>query len=341
MLLQITPFVFESPRNGRDPAGRVLKMTANRYWTNESVTNDEGFTLIFAHCIGAHKEQWEPVIEQTFRTQQFKPRHQRVREAWAFDWQNHGDAALLNRDLLVSNRAYAAYEWGAAIASFVRSPRMHGKRIVAIGHSAGAGAMLVALKAIPLPKIPYVLVVLVEPTVTSPAMFYRHIVDSVTAVVAATMMRRERWRSRDEAFAWLGRRAPWKLWDKRVLRSFVEHGLVDTPDGDVTLKCNRRQEASAFPDVHPHFSAVNELTRIGRNVPIHVVWGSRSELVPRIVQDSLSDASEGRHVASITRLEGGHMIVQEAPDRIASAICSALDAASSHVGVDSPARSRL
>lgn len=86
-----------------------------------------------------------------------------MREAWAFDWQNHGDAALLNRDLLVSNRAYgvcaspspiwpsylsfanavplAAYEWGAAIASFLRSSRMHGKRIVAIGHSAGAGAM--------------------------------------------------------------------------------------------------------------------------------------------------------------------------------------------------------
>lgn len=78
-----------------------------------------------------------------------------------------------------------------------------------------------ALKAIPLPEIPYVSVVLVEPTVTNPAMFYRHIVDSVTAVVAATVMRRERWRSRDEAFAWLERRAPWKRWDKRVLRIFV------------------------------------------------------------------------------------------------------------------------
>ncbi|KAJ7015807.1 Alpha/Beta hydrolase protein [Mycena alexandri] len=328
MRLQTTPLVLEYSRNGRDPSGRVLKMTTNRYWTNESIINDEGFSLIFAHCIGAHKEQWEPVIEQTFRTQQSKPKHHRVREAWAFNWQNHGDAALLNRDLLVNNRAYGRHTNGAPQSPvFFRSPRMQGKHIVAIGHSAGAGAMLVALKTIALSNIPYVSLVLVEPTMASPAMFYRHIADSVTAVVAATMMRRERWRSRDDAFTWLARRAPRKRWDKRVLRSFIEHGLVDTPDGDVTLKCDRRQEASAFPDVHPHFSAVNELTRICRDVPIHIVWASRSKLIPRIVQDSLSDASEGRHVASITRLEGGHMIVQEAPDRIASAICSALDTA--------------
>lgn len=107
------------------------------------------------------KEQWEPIIEQTFQLQQGKARHQRVREAWSFDWQSHGDAAVLNRELLETNRAdgvcasllcvsafwvylyfvLAAYEWAEAISTFVRSPRMQGRRIVGVGHSAGAGAM--------------------------------------------------------------------------------------------------------------------------------------------------------------------------------------------------------
>jgi hypothetical protein len=51
------------------------------------------------------KEQWEPIIEQTFQLQQGKARHQRVREAWSFDWQSHGDAAVLNRELLENSRA--------------------------------------------------------------------------------------------------------------------------------------------------------------------------------------------------------------------------------------------
>lgn len=47
------------------------------------------------------KEQWEPVIENLFILQQKKmDRAHRIREAWSFDWQNHGDAAVLNRQLL-------------------------------------------------------------------------------------------------------------------------------------------------------------------------------------------------------------------------------------------------
>ncbi|KAJ7109569.1 Alpha/Beta hydrolase protein [Mycena crocata] len=340
MNLQTTPFVFHCPSNAYNPPGRVLKMTVNRYCVGDSASNEEGFSLLFAHCIGAHKEQWEPIIAQIFRMQQTKPLHQRVREAWSFDWQNHGDAAVLNRELLASSRAggVSAFEWAEAIAAFVRSPRMQGKRMVAIGHSAGAGAILLSSKDVPIPVLPYAAFVLVEPTVATRAMFERHILDSQPAVVAATTMRRARWRSRAEAAAWLAQRRPWRGWDAQVLRIYVDSGLEDTPDGGVALKCDRRQEASAFPDVEPHFAAVDELARVCRAVPVHLVWATRSDLVPRRVQDSLSDASAGRVVASITRVEGGHMarfslqfphlleLVQEAPNHITAAICSALDA---------------
>ncbi|KAJ7079902.1 Alpha/beta hydrolase family-domain-containing protein [Mycena epipterygia] len=335
-------------------------MTAKRYCTSESASNDKGFSLIFAHCIGSRtfiavscpisrlmpvtdKEQWEPTIERIFRSQQSKPRHQRVREAWAFDWQNHGDAAILNRELVASTRqmGVSAYEWAEAIAAFVRSPRMHGTRIVAIGHSAGTGAIVMSLKGIPVSALPYVSVLLIEPTIATPEMFYNHIEPIMPTIIAATTMRRDCWRSGADAYEWLKRRAPWKKWDPRVLRMLTEHGLAATPDGQVALKCDRRQEAASYPDVDPHFDAAHEIARVACAVPVHIVWANHSELVPKIVQDSLCDVSEGGRFASITRLDGGHFILQEDPDRIALAICSALDG----VGVDlvprGPTRSRL
>jgi hypothetical protein len=114
--LQIKAFVFDNPSrlNQSDPG---LKTTAKRYTTAYSAQNREGLTLLFTHCIGSRtilpyfacfvdeyfrkdKEQWEPTIQRLFHTQQFKDRPHRIREAWSFDRQNHGDAAILNREAL-------------------------------------------------------------------------------------------------------------------------------------------------------------------------------------------------------------------------------------------------
>ncbi|KAJ6543407.1 hypothetical protein DFH09DRAFT_928645, partial [Mycena vulgaris] len=120
----------------------------------------EGFSLLFSHCIGGHKELWEPVIEEIFRLQQVKASPQRVREAWAFDRQDHGDAAILNREALDGTQdigiwvtpspvdidhipVFSGTNGGTAIAAFVRSPSLQGRRTVAIGHSAASGAMQV------------------------------------------------------------------------------------------------------------------------------------------------------------------------------------------------------
>jgi hypothetical protein len=58
--------------------------------------------LITERCILAFsdKEQWEPVIEKLYKLLQKLDKAHRIREAWSFDWQNHGDAAILNRQLL-------------------------------------------------------------------------------------------------------------------------------------------------------------------------------------------------------------------------------------------------
>ncbi|KAJ6571401.1 Alpha/Beta hydrolase protein [Mycena capillaripes] len=275
MPLEITSFVFDCPQNVKDAPGRVLKMAAKRYCTRESARDSNGLVLLFSHCIGAHKEQWEPTIQRIFEL-----RSSEVSEAWAFDWQTHGDSAILNRELLKTSPT--ASEWSEGIAAFVNSPRMRGKRIVPIGHSAGGGTMVLTIRDTPLSAIPYASLILIEPTVIPRELFYRHIEDRMSQmefVVAATTSRRERWNSREDANSWLSWRLPWDSWDPRVLRILSEHGLVDTPDGGVMIKCDRQQEALSYIDVESHFAAAQELSRISSTVPVHFIWGSESPLV--------------------------------------------------------------
>ncbi|KAJ6506825.1 Alpha/beta hydrolase fold-1 [Mycena sanguinolenta] len=342
----ITPLVLDCPPQPRDPPGHVLKMTAKRYWTAESASNEEGFSVLFAHCIGSHKESWEPTIFHTFRSQQAlnTPRHLRMREAWAVDWQNHGEAAVLNRAMLEEYRkgGVSVYEWADALAAFVRSPRLQGRRIVGVGHSAGAGAMVLALQTHPFTHA----LLLIEPTIATPAFYHATMAAGTPALEAATLLRRDRWPSRRDAADWMKRKLPSRKWDKGVLDLFIEHGLTDTPDGSVKLKCDRRQEALAFPDVHPHFDAAAALARMmstnakrgGRGVQVHLVWARGSELIPKAIQDALSGTCAG---ASVTKVEGGHSLPQESPLRVAHALVGVLGSVG--VGADAvpPERSRL
>ncbi|KAG5716857.1 hypothetical protein E4T56_gene3418 [Termitomyces sp. T112] len=132
MALHIDSFTFRI-------AATDLQSTAKRYTSRFSSRN--GLTLLFAHCVGSHKEQWEPTIEQIFRLQQQKDQRDRIREAWAFDWQSHGDAAIINARVLDSRKdAVSPSEWALALESFVES-HLRGHRIVALGHSAGTCAI--------------------------------------------------------------------------------------------------------------------------------------------------------------------------------------------------------
>lgn len=156
----------------------ALKMSAKRYTYALSDRNTHGLTLIFAHGIGSRrfqlnllqlralivyypvidKEHWEPVLQHIFQLQNSKGESYRIREAWSFDWQNHGDSAVLNYAALKAQKpgvckffksyhftvhwlSSAIYEWTPAITAFIRSPRMKDHRIVPLGHSAGASAM--------------------------------------------------------------------------------------------------------------------------------------------------------------------------------------------------------
>ncbi|KAJ6498272.1 Alpha/beta hydrolase fold-1 [Mycena vulgaris] len=322
MQLEISPFVFTCPQNAHSAPGTFLKMTAKRYSTRESSANVEGLTLIFGHGVGAHKEIWEPIIEDIFRLKQ----HQCVREAWALDRQDHGDAALLNCEELVRSRPHGvlSYEWAEAIAAFACSPRMQGHRIVPISHSAGAISMVGSTKFMNVRNSPYVAMILVEPSMVAAELDpYKE--GGIEALTAAIRVRRDTWTSREAAHQWMQSRYPWNIWDPRVLRAHADHGLEETPDSKVTLKCDKLHEANCYMDKYAHFDSVDQVGRVCRTLPFHIVWGDRDEIVPEAGRGSISDRSQGRFVASITRMEGGHMLVQENPTQLAFEICCLLD----------------
>ncbi|KAJ7624819.1 Alpha/beta hydrolase fold-1 [Roridomyces roridus] len=323
--MQTEQVVFNCPDNVLNPPGRTLKMCAKRYWRAATSEDDSGLTLLFVHGIGANKEQWEPTIDGVLCRLPCP-----VREAWAVEWQTCGDSAVLNREVLSASpgRAYlsvSAFEWSEAIAEFIQSPYLQGRRIVLVGHSAGAVAAVLTLKHLTPSSV--AALIQIETTATFREDYYRKIEDrlpGLEAVVKATRNRRETWSSRDEALEWMKARIPWKLWDPRVLRGLVDHALESIPGAGpgVRLKNDRKLEAITFPHVEPPFAAAEELQRISTFVPVHFIWASGATLVPDFMRESF----ESRKIAaSVRMLEGGHMIVQEKPDAVAEAICAILN----------------
>ena len=59
-------------------------------------------------CYALDKEQWEPILDKVWSSagSEFS-----IREAWALEWQSHGDSAILNEEVL-----------GAADSKFVCTP---------------------------------------------------------------------------------------------------------------------------------------------------------------------------------------------------------------------------
>lgn len=90
------PLTFEEYRFDPRPQFPFL-ITMKRYPNLEDEA--DGSTLILVHGTGFHKEVWEPVIERIF-AENAKPKGLPIRDAWAIDAPNHGDAAALNAVLL-------------------------------------------------------------------------------------------------------------------------------------------------------------------------------------------------------------------------------------------------
>lgn len=167
-MMNIEPFILPSPPT---PSGQPLSVAAKRYRYGGK-TPPNGITLLLFHGLGQRersvvlpaplyayrrldKEQWEPILDKLFTLQSAKSAFQQIREAWSFDWQSHGESAVLNEDAVKddpkSARTFSGYSpqdlsfipstaldlWGYAIAQFLKSGLFTGRRLVGIGYSFG------------------------------------------------------------------------------------------------------------------------------------------------------------------------------------------------------------
>lgn len=111
--MDVETFLLETPPV---VGSKSLTMAAKRYTYRDGDAARDGVTLLMFHGLGQRessttpdsldltlyqdKEQWEPVIEKLYALRSDTASSSQIREAWSFDWQSHGESAVLNEKAL-------------------------------------------------------------------------------------------------------------------------------------------------------------------------------------------------------------------------------------------------
>ncbi|KAJ7613563.1 Alpha/beta hydrolase fold-1, partial [Roridomyces roridus] len=316
--IQVSSLIFDPTPDSEN----ALKLTATRYIPRS--TTPHGSTLLFVHNSGGHKEQWNPTLEQLFARQKFAQLN--IREAWAVDWQSHGEAGQINSVQLENRGPVSLYEWATAIAAFLRSDHLRGHSIVGVAESAGSSAMLLATQHFLPHSLPFKGIIIIEPIMASREYYRNFGAERDRAMAVATAIvkgLRTSWSTREEAFEYMRNHIRWKKWDLRVLRSHVDHGLYESPTGEIF--CNNQPELCSYQEIPPHLDAVDQYRKIAPLIPIHFIFGQKNSFASPEAQQSIFDPEHNIRPSSVQHVRNArHLVLQENPDGLATAICMAL-----------------
>ncbi|KAI0363646.1 alpha/beta-hydrolase [Pilatotrama ljubarskyi] len=295
-----------------------------------------GVTLLFFHCAGSHKEAWEPTLDAMVSVLESRAEGSPIREVWAFDMQSHGEAACLNHKALEESGAKLSVEdYAEGFQAFCASGTLVNHRLIAIGHSLGATAMLLALME-KNPPVTFESMILVEPALITKVVYDEHLEEregALKTMSIAIMKRRDTWNTREEAKEYFQKRFPWMIWDPRIIDRYVRHGLreIQVEEGGVkvtkvTLCCTKLQERMAYTyesgSDAPHFRVVAWLQSLSPPPKMHFISGERADLVPEYIHKSMIDLGIFSSVQKVPA--AGHFVVQEQPDGLGKAIAQAL-----------------
>jgi len=325
-----------------DPRPRYpLVSTVKRYncqgLYSDDDDNKDAVTLTLAHGTGFHKESWEPTLEELndiLRSQSsLSTGGVKIRDVWSIDCPNHGDAAVINEDVLGwgYTNAFGWEEYARSIHLFLTGQgtgvpvNFQTRKIIGIGHSMGAIALMLA--GMYSPQITFESLILVDPMLI-PRPLKGQPEPMGVPLEAGAAKRRDIWPSREEALKFFLLRTSFKVWDERVLKLLVEHGLRDLPTAEypdekqgVTLKCHKLQEAACYRDTVGRTRAYALLPHLCSILPIHFIYGGTDDYLPAWVKkEVLHSACRGKY-ASIARVAGaGHLVPQMQPQGLAEAI---------------------
>ena len=254
----------------------------------------DGSPLLICHATGFHGLAYAPFAQALTR----------AHSVWAADLRGHGATAP------PANGDFAWAGMGRDVAAAVRCIReQDGRPLHAFGHSMGGAAILFAELAVP--------------GTFAGAYFFEPIVFPPEAVLSegerfmrdAARARRANFPDREAAFVRYGSRPPLQALREDVLASYVQHGFVDTADGDVTLACEPSSESATFGA--PNKLLLSDVE--GVELSVAVAAGRRSEagspadFAPELVK-RLENAVLDEHRTL------GHFGPLEAPDRIAERV---------------------
>ncbi|KAG0198990.1 hypothetical protein BGX28_007640 [Mortierella sp. GBA30] len=267
--------------------------------------------IIFTHANGFHKEIWEPVISR------LSPRWTAT-DMYAFDCRNHGDSAVLNKDVLEDT--FDWYSYAEDILKIVDTFSL--KNAIAVGHSFGASAFILAEAMRP---GTFSTIIAVDPT-----MFPKEIYINATLehhpMAQLTLKRSDSWKDRAEARSKLLEKRFFKAWHPEALDLYLEHGMVEVVNRDgstgITLKCPKFQEAICFAavggGVNDAYERLNKL-----EIPVHIIAGETSDINNEdLVAMKVAHCKYGS--LDVVK-DSGHLVSLEKPEETANLISAFLD----------------
>ncbi|MGI9611684.1 MAG: alpha/beta fold hydrolase [Acidimicrobiales bacterium] len=272
----------------------------------------DGPLLVLCHATGFCARVWEPFVEA------LGGRYRCI----APDFRAHGATELppgvelvwtgMAADLLAVVDAYRG-EAPSDVSGAARADSSAAEPVLAVGHSMGASAMILAEAA--------------RPGTFERAWSFEPILleagpklvgDDIPEIAVGAGRRRARFESRAEALERWSARPPLSVLDERALRAYAEFGLVEHPDGGVELACSPTDEAAVFQHhCNGSFERSGDL-----RIPF-VIGVSGDEDGPAAW--ATSAAIEHPHLALVSYPDLTHFGPLQEPDRLAVDVGRFLD----------------
>ncbi|AIJ21284.1 alpha/beta fold hydrolase [Amycolatopsis methanolica] len=245
-----------------------------------------GDLLIIAHAAGFCGGAYAP-IAATLRT------HFRV---WAVDLRGHGDSEA---------PPDADFSWDGMAQDILTVLTGLGRGPAAFfGHSLGGGA---GLRAEALAPGSFSSIYVYEPAVLPVLAGVQAASDGMSNMVR---QRRAVFESREQAVRRLSSRPPFDTMRGDALESFARHGLRDTDESTVALKCSPENEALVYGA--PRKITVEQISAV--SVPVLVGLGERENGLPAVAAPLIRDALPDARIVSYRGL--GHMGPFEDPSSV-------------------------
>lgn len=174
-----------------------------------------------------------------------------------------------------------------------------------VGHSMGATVLTLAHTTFGLDTTG---IILIEP-IFLPEDFYKvRISLDQHPLASKSIRRRDHWKDREDASAYLRSRDLFRKWDDEMLGLYLDYGFIEGNAGGLSLACSPKREAALFMG-GVHYDPWPLIPRVG--CPALVIEGSESENRPFIdLRKAVSMIPHGKYILVE---DAGHLIPMEKP----------------------------